>query len=64
MTATHTPTYIPPNRGTLPVISIRKQGRQWAVHKDGVLVEGGFFSRDAAHAAAIERARDAISDAA
>lgn len=31
---------------------VKKQGRQWGVYLDGVLVEGGFFRRDAADACA------------
>jgi hypothetical protein len=27
---------------------VKKQGRQWGVYVAGVLIEGGFFSRDAA----------------
>lgn len=48
----HTPVYSPPHRSATPAITVRRQGRQWAVHMDGRLIEGGFFSRDAAHAAA------------
>lgn len=28
--------------------TVKKQGRQWGVYFGGKLVEGGFFSRDAA----------------
>jgi hypothetical protein len=27
---------------------VKKQGKQWAVYKNGVLIEGGFFTREAA----------------
>lgn len=30
-------------------ITVTKDGRTWAVRKDGVVVEGGFFDRDAAY---------------
>ena len=35
--------------GSMPNhVSVRRQGKQWAVYVDGELFEGGFFSRDAA----------------
>jgi hypothetical protein len=41
-----------------PKIEVRRQGRQWAIYRDGVLIEGGFFSREAAaDAAAIAKAQ-------
>lgn len=50
----HKTTTTPPNRRTLTRdITVRKQGaRSWAVYADGELIEGGFFSRDAALSAA------------
>lgn len=33
-------------------ITVKREGRTWNIYVDGKLVEGGFFTRDAANIAA------------